>query len=73
LRRKRLGLPELVAIMGGFLILSGMVLLGIAVLSLFGYLNLGILLERKYLLMFAITMIAVGLFDALSAITIARW
>jgi len=73
LRRKRWGLPELVAIVGGFLILSGMILLGIAILSLFGYFDVGILLERKYLLVFAIAMIAVGLFDALSAITIARW
>jgi len=59
--------------MGGFLILSGAFLLGIAVLSLFGYLNLGILLERRYLLMVSIAMIAVGLLDALSGITIARW
>jgi len=57
----------------GFLILIGMILLGMAVLSLFGYLNVGLLLERKYLLMFATAMVVVGLLDTFSAIIIARW
>jgi hypothetical protein len=59
--------------MGGFLILIGIIFLGIAALSLFGYLNVSILLERKYLLIFAITMVAVGLLDTFTAIIIARW
>jgi hypothetical protein len=59
--------------MGGFLILIGIILLGIAALSLFGYLNASILLERKYLLIFAITMVVVGLLDTFTAMIIARW
>jgi hypothetical protein len=59
--------------MGGFLILIGIIFLGIAALSLFGYLNVSILLERKYLLIFAITMVVVGLLDAFTAMIIARW
>jgi hypothetical protein len=73
LRRKWRGLPKLVAMIGGFLILGGIVLLGLAALAITGYLNVGILLERKYLLTFAVTMVAVGLLDAFSAIIIARW
>ena len=59
--------------MGGFLILMGIIMLGIAIFSLFGYLKVGILLERKYLLIFALGLVAVGLFDAFSAVIIARW
>jgi len=73
LRRKWQGLPKLVAMLGGFLILMGIILLGIAFLAFFGYLNVGMLLERKYLLTFAIAMVAVGLLDTFLAIIIARW
>ncbi len=73
LRRKWQGLPKLVAMVGGFLIMIGIILLGVAVLALIGYLNAGVLLENKYLLTFALVMAAVGLLDTFSAIIIARW
>jgi hypothetical protein len=73
LRRKWQSLPKLVGIIGGFLTLMGIILLGIAALALFGYLNVDLLLERKYLLTFAIAMIVVGLLDTFSAVIIARW
>jgi len=73
LHSKRQGLPKLVAIIGGLLILMGIILLGIAALALFGYLNVGMLLENKYLLIFALVMVVVGLLDTFSAIVIARW
>ena len=66
-------MPKLVAIIGGLLILMGIILLGIAALALFGYLNVGMLLENKYLLIFALVMVVVGLLDTFSAIVIARW
>ena len=66
-------MPKLVAMIGGFLILVGIILLGIAALALFGYLNVGMLLENKYLLIFALVMVVVGLLDTFSAIVIARW
>lgn len=53
--------------------LTGIILLGMAVLALLGYLNVGILLEEKYLCIFAIALIFTGLFDAISAVIIARW
>jgi len=73
LLRKWQSLPKLVAIIGGFLTLMGIILLGIAALAAFGYLNVDLLLERKYLLTFAIAMIVVGLLDTFSAVIIARW
>jgi len=73
LRYKWRGFPKLVAVVGGFLMLIGIVLFGIAVLAFFGYLNVGLLVERKYLLMSAITMVAVGLLDAFAAVVVARW
>jgi len=59
--------------MGGFLILTGIVMLGMAIFSFFGYLNVGVLLQRKYLLMFALGVVVVGLLDAFSAVIIGRW
>ena len=61
------------AIAGGFLVMMGIILLGIAALSFSGYLNIGVLLENKYLLTFALVMVVVGLLDTFSAIIIGRW
>lgn len=58
---------------GGFLIFIGIILLGIAALAIFGYLDIGLLLERNYLFIFAVAMVAIGLLDTFSAIIIARW
>jgi hypothetical protein len=58
---------------GGFLILAGIILLGVAVLASLGYLNTGVLLENKYLPMFAVAMIVIGLLDTIAAVVIARW
>lgn len=70
---KRVGLRQLVAMMGGFMIFIGIVLLGIAFLGFFGYFNVNILLERKYLLIFALALVVAGLLDFLTAIIMARW
>lgn len=58
---------------GGLLIFAGIILLGVAVMASLGYLNVGMLLENKYLLMFAIGIVAVGLFDTIAAVVVARW
>lgn len=58
---------------GGFLIFAGIILLGIAVMGSLSYLNIGMLLENKYLPMFAIAIVALGLFDTIAAVVIARW
>jgi hypothetical protein len=73
LRRKWRGLSKLVAMVGGFLILIGIILLGAAVLALFGYYDASMLLQNKYLLTFALAMVAVGILDTFSAIIMARW
>lgn len=66
-------LSKLVAMIGGFLILAGIIFLGLAVLALLGSLNVGILLENKYLTMLAIALVAIGLLDTIAAMVIARW
>ena len=67
------GLPKLVVIVGGFIIVAGIVLLGMAALAVIGQLDVGMLLENKYLVTLATLLIVVGLLDAFSAIIIARW
>ena len=59
--------------MGGFMILAGVMLLGMAVLASAGFLNIGLMFERKYLLTFATLIVLIGLFDTFAAWVIARW
>lgn len=66
-------LPKLVAVVGGFLIMAGTILLGMAVLAISGFLNVGLMLESKYLLSFALLMAFVGLLDTFAAVIFARW
>jgi hypothetical protein len=66
-------LQKLVAIVGGFIIMAGIILLGVAALAVAGYLNVDILFENKYLWVVAALMIAIGLLDAFAAIIVARW
>ena len=73
MRHKWQDFPKLAAVIGGFLVMVGILLLGIEALALSGFLNVGILLEGKYLLPFAVLMVVVGLLDTLSAMIIARW
>jgi hypothetical protein len=73
LRRKWQSLSKLVAMVGGFLLMIGIILLGVAVLALFGYCDASMLLQNKYVLIFALIMAAVGLLDTFSAIIMARW
>jgi hypothetical protein len=70
---KRLSLSKIVAIIGGFIMFTGIISLGLAVLALLGYLNVGVLLEQKYVLILAIAILAIGLFDIIAAVVMARW
>ena len=65
--------PKLVAMVGGLLILIGIVLIGLSALAISGFLDVGMLLEKKYLLTFALAMVAAGLLDTCAAVIIARW
>ena len=55
------------------MILAGVMLLGVAVLASTGFLNAGLMFERKYVSTFAILIVLVGLFDIFAAVVIARW
>jgi hypothetical protein len=72
-RRKWHSLPKLIAMMSGIIVLAGIVLLGIAVLGFFGYFDISLLLQNRYLSIFATAIVVIGLLDVLSAIIIARW
>lgn len=72
-KQKTQRLHKIVAIVGGFLILAGLILLGIAALSVFGYLNVGLMISENFALTFAIMLTAIGLLDTFAAIIIARW
>lgn len=61
------------ATIGGFLILAGTILLGLAALYFFGYLHVGLMFQRNYVHVFAIMLIVIGLLDTLVAMVIARW
>lgn len=73
MRPKRQRVPKLTPMIGGFLILAGVTLMGIAALTFFGYLNVGMLLEDKYLFIVALALVAVGLLDTFAAVVVARW
>ncbi len=71
--RSRRKLRKIVAVAGGLLIMAGTVLLGVAILVGFSLVNVGTLLEDKYLPLFAPMMVLVGVLDILAAVVIARW
>ena len=71
--RKLSRTQKLVAVAGGFMILAGVVLLGMAALATTGFLSVELLLENKFVLTFSLLMVSVGLFDTFAAIIIARW
>lgn len=73
LKHVHVNLPKLVAVVGGFLVMAGIILLGAAALATAGYLDIGIFLDRKFLVTFAVLIVVVGLLDTLSAVVIARW
>jgi len=70
---KRRDVRKLVASMGGFMILAGVMLLGVAVIASTGFLNAGLMFDRKYVSTFTVVIMLVGLFDILAAVIIARW
>ena len=59
--------------MGGFIILVGVLLFGLCALVLFGYLDPGLLLEKKHYLFFAGVLVIIGIFDFIIGIKLARW
>lgn len=55
------------------MILAGVMLLGVAVIASTGFLNAGLMFDRKYVSTFTVVIMLVGLFDILAAVIIARW
>jgi hypothetical protein len=55
------------------MILAGVLLLGIFTLIAFGYLEPSVLIEQKQLIVFAIIMVVVGIFDSVVGAIVSRW
>lgn len=55
------------------MILIGVVLLGVAILASLGFINVGLMFERKFVPAFVLLMALAGLFDIVAAVLIARW
>jgi len=59
--------------MGGFMILVGILLFGLFMLIVFGYLEPGVLIEQKQLIVFASIMLVIGIFDFVVGVIISQW
>ena len=64
---------KILNLLGGFMILAGVLLLGIFTLIAFGYLEPSVLIEQKQLIVFASIMVVVGVFDSVVGAIVSRW
>ena len=63
----------ILSLMGGFMILVGILLFGLFMLIVFGYLEPGVLIEQKQLIVFASIMLVIGIFDFVVGVIISQW
>lgn len=61
--QERRKLRKLVAAVGGFIVLIGVMLLGIAIQASVGFINVGLVLEIKFARTFAVVTVVVGVVD----------
>jgi hypothetical protein len=66
-------LQHTLSLLGGFVVLVGIFLFGLCALIAFGYLDPGLLLEKKQLFIFGSIMLITGVFDLIVGIIVARW
>ena len=69
--RKRL--QQILSLLGGLVVLVGVFLFGLCTLIAFGYLDPGLLLEKKQLFVFGSIMMMIGAFDMIVGFVVARW
>lgn len=55
------------------MILIGILLFGLFMLMVFGYLEPGVLIEQKQLIVFASVVLVIGIFDFVVGVIISRW
>jgi len=58
--------------LGGFLILVGIILIGVFVMVFFGFVDAGILESEKFRMLSLWTLLAIGLLDLVSGIILRR-
>jgi len=65
-------LSRLAVAIGGFLIMMGMILMGVVVLTLFNVIDVAAFINETYLLMFMLALLSVGALDVIAGIILSR-
>jgi len=65
-------LSRLAVAMGGFLIMMGMILMGVVVLTLLNVIDVAAFVNETYLLMFMLALLSVGVLDVIAGIILSR-
>jgi len=65
-------LSRVAAAIGGFLIMVGMILLGIFALALFGIIDVSAFMDTRSTAMLMLVLLIIGVLDVVSAILLAR-
>lgn len=64
-------LSKVAAALGGLLIMTGVVMIGIFALALFGILDISVFMDTKYLLLLTLVLLMIGIIDVVSGIILA--
>jgi hypothetical protein len=65
-------LSRLAVAIGGFLIMMGMILMGVVVLTLLNVIDVTALVNETYLLMFMLALLSIGVLDLIAGILLSR-
>jgi len=67
---RRLG--KVAVAIGGFIVMVGMVMIGVFALALFGIFDIGAFINTKYLVVFMIALLITGVLDVIAGIILSR-
>jgi len=65
-------LSRIAAAVGGFLVMMGMVLIGVFALALFNVLDIGVLADETHLLMLTAGLLSIGVLDVIAGVILWR-
>jgi len=67
---RRLG--KVAVAIGGFIIMVGMIMIGVFALAFFGIFDIGAFMNTKYLIVFMIALLITGVLDLIAGIILSR-
>jgi len=67
---RRLG--KIAVAIGGFIIMVGMVMIGVFALAFFGIFDIGAFMNTKYIVVFMIALLITGVLDLIAGIILSR-